>query len=154
MEEPKGKKSKLKVLNLIYTVIPSTILMPLGIGTLAFFRPYKIPFLGSLILPVRSHCTNFILLARFLIAIYEFTLLFCVTIIGVFYAFYVILPTILFIFEEAIQLFEKHVFSQEYRKLQVLAALINLCLRNRILPLAAFTAPATQILASFLLITL
>lgn len=135
-----------RIIRLGYKLAESTlVIIPCIIGVLLLIRPCQLPFLGSLILPTCHVNLNdevltiiSIIIIRVLLAAVESILNLCIILISFFYGIYILLSGIIYLMEESVLIFRKINFTTDYRKLQVLGALLNSCVRNRIFATVAF----------------
>lgn len=124
---------------------------PFLFAILVFVSPCQLPFLGSLLLTTCSGWSVPLLLARLFLATFEFFAFSQMLLPSILYAFFMLLAAIILLWDEAERKFVNcaELNLIKYRKLQVLEKLINSCVRGRIFPVLAVTAPYVQVMCVF-----
>lgn len=135
--------------------------MPSIIGILVIIRPCQVPFLGSVVLPsnmCHQEEKSFVTIwqavvtfgTRIVLATWEAFVMLNMVVFSLFYAMFILISGIIWVLEEASEIFKRKMFTSEYRDLQVMGSLLNDCVRNKLFPIFALASVLVQIIAGFL----
>lgn len=129
---------------------------PPAMAFLLMLLPCQLPFLGSVILPgcefTRSPFPSHVylnLVVKVVLILFEFSQIFRNLITGMHYGMYIVIAGILHLWEASSKIVGSPGFSKNYRQLQVLEAVVNGALRDKLFPSFLVLCPFMQIMATY-----